>query len=375
MAGDQRPCCLVTREVSEYRRRPFTLLAEAEGLEVLAFGQGDEQIGKLAVRGTSERGAARLAGSGRYRAVICGLGGRVALPGSYRAARRARVPFILWASVWEHPRSLAHLLSYLPTRRLYKRADAVVTYGSHVSEYVAAARGRDNLFEAPQAVSAELFGAPVSDEEIAAARSRAGADGDEPLLLFVGRLVPEKGLRVLLAALAALPAPDQPSGPGPRLAVVGDGPLRSEIEAAGGPKGHGIKVSALGPVPRAELPPLYAAADALVLPSVPTATFREPWGLVANEAMLQGTPVIATDAVGAAAGGLVRAGRNGLVVPPRDVPALAGAIATLLGEPELRDRLGAAARSDVATFSEEAWAAGFSKALAAVGAGYEASGD
>ena len=349
-----RPCCLVTGEVTDYRRRPFALLAEAEGLEVLAFGQGDERIGALTVRGTSQRGAARLAGSGRYRAVICGLGGRVALPGSYRAARRAGIPFVLWASIWAHPRTPAHALSYLPTRRLYRRADAVVTYGPHVSDHVAAARGRDNLFEAPQAVSAELFGRPIDPAARAQARADAGVEESEPLLLFVGRLEREKGVRVLLEAFAQ-------TGEG-RLAVVGEGPLRGEVERAG------ARVRALGRVHREELPALYAAADALVLPSIPTATFREPWGLVANEAMLQATPVIATDAVGAAAGGLVSHGRNGLVVPAGESAALAGAIGTLLGDPGLRERLGVAARADVADFSEEAWATGVSRALAAVGA-------
>ena len=61
--------------------------------------------------------------------MIAGLGGRVALPASYLAARRAGIPFVLWASLWAHPRTPAHALSWLPTRQLYRRADAVVTYG------------------------------------------------------------------------------------------------------------------------------------------------------------------------------------------------------------------------------------------------------
>jgi glycosyltransferase involved in cell wall biosynthesis len=120
-------------------------------------------------------------------------------------------------------------------------------------------------------------------------------------------------------------------------------------------------------VPREELPKLYAAADALVLPSVPTATFREPWGLVVNEAMQQGTPAIASDAVGAVAGGLVRDGRNGLVVPAGDADALAVRIRALAMNPQLRERLGEAAREDVQAYSEQAWVDGMRRALAAVG--------
>jgi glycosyltransferase involved in cell wall biosynthesis len=131
--------------------------------------------------------------------------------------------------------------------------------------------------------------------------------------------------------------------------------------------GFGGAVVALGRASAAELRNFYAAADVLVLPSVPTATFREPWGLVVNEAFNQGLPVIATDAVGAAAGGLVRDCRNGLVVEAGSARALAQAMRTLALDPGLRARLGAAAREDVAPYTYEAWAEGFSAALASLG--------
>jgi glycosyltransferase involved in cell wall biosynthesis len=82
--------------------------------------------------------------------------------------------------------------------------------------------------------------------------------------------------------------------------------------------------------------------------------------------MSRGIPVIASDAVGAAAGGLVREGRNGLVVPAGDAAALARAISRLHGDPDLRARMGAAARADVAPYTPAAWAAGVSAALASV---------
>jgi glycosyltransferase involved in cell wall biosynthesis len=350
-----KPVALVTGEVSPYRREPFRLLAEAEDVEVIAFRDEGEPVPGLTVRRASEAGAARLVGSGRYRAAICGLGGRVALPASFAATRRAGIPFVLWASLWAHPRTPAHALSWLPTRMLYRRADAVVTYGRHVSGYLEGIRGtRGNVFEAPQAVSAEHFAAPVDAHRRAAARRRAGAGPDDFLLLFAGRLEREKGVGVLVDAWRRAGL-----GPAATLAFAGVGPLR--------PTGHGVRL--LGRVDRDELPALYAAADALVLPSIPTATFLEPWGLVVNEAMHQGTPVIASDAVGAAAGGLVRDGRNGLLVPAGDAGALATRIRALALNPDLRERLGAAAREDVAEFSEAAWVAGMRRALQAVGAG------
>jgi glycosyltransferase involved in cell wall biosynthesis len=127
-------------------------------------------------------------------------------------------------------------------------------------------------------------------------------------------------------------------------------------------------VRVLGRIARNELPPLYSAADVLVLPSIATATFREPWGLVCNEAMHQGTPVIASDAVGAAAGGLVLDGRTGLVFAAGDADALAARITALAGAPELRARLGEQARETVAGYTPERWAEGMSRALASVGA-------
>jgi glycosyltransferase involved in cell wall biosynthesis len=79
--------------------------------------------------------------------------------------------------------------------------------------------------------------------------------------------------------------------------------------------------------------------------------------------MNQHLPVIATDAVGAAAGGLVRHERNGLVVRAGDHDALAAALRTLHDDPGLRARLGANAARDVAPYTQAAWADGFAEAL------------
>jgi glycosyltransferase involved in cell wall biosynthesis len=339
-----KPVALVTGIVSDHRVEPFRILAEREDVDVLSWEDPPRY---------SQLEAARLAGSGRYRAVIGGLAGRLALPATYLAARRARVPFVLWASLWEHPRTLAHAVSFLPMRTIYRRADAVVTYGPHVTRYVERFRQKGDIFEAPQAVDPAVFGRPVGDAERAAARERMGASNAGFLALFVGRLVPEKGIDTLLQAWQQASLPD-----GSALAFAGVGPLTPS----------GPNVRALGLIARDDLPPLYSAADVLVLPSVATATFREPWGLVSNEAMQQGTPVIASDAVGAAAGGLVVDGRTGMVVPAGDADALAARLTTLANAPELRARLGEQAHAKVSEYTPERWADGMSRALAAVGA-------
>jgi glycosyltransferase involved in cell wall biosynthesis len=344
-----KPVALVTGAVSPYRREPFRLLAEAEDVEVIAWEDAGEPVPGLIVHPTGQAGAARLVASRRYRAVIAGLGGRVALPATYAEARRARIPFVLWASIWSHPRTAAHALSLLPTRFVYRRADAVVTYGPHVTRHVQRHRRRGNVFEAPQAVSAQVFGRPIAAGERAHWREEAGVGEDGFLALFVGRLEREKGVAVLTEAWRRADLE------GAVLGVAGAG---SESP----PGTH------LGHVAQADLPALYAAADVLVLPSIRTATFTEPWGLVVNEAMHQGTPVIATDAVGAAAGGLVRHERNGLIVPAGDPANLAAALTQVATDTTLRERLGEAAREDVQAYTEEAWVAGMRRALAAVGA-------
>ncbi len=364
MSADPRPACLLTGIVSPYRREPFRLLNEAQNVEVIAHKHAGPPIPGLTVHRTSEAGAVRLAASGRYRAVIAGLDGRIALPGAYAAARARRIPFVLWATIWAHPRTPAHALSFLPTRHLYRAADVVATYGPHVSRYVERYRGSDGgVVIAPQAVDVDHFGAPVAEAERDAARKRTVGDA-ELLVLYVGRLVGEKGIETLIEAWRRADL-----GAGARLALAGEGPLEQHI-ADSLPE-----ASLLGQVGPDALPALYAAADVLVLPSIHTASFREPWGLVVNESMLQRTPVVASDAVGAAAGGLVRDGRNGFVVPAGDPDALATRLRALAADNELRTKLGGTARADASAYTPAAWAAGMGQALAAAGVECGSSGN
>ena len=152
-----------------------------------------------------------------------------------------------------------------------------------------------------------------------------GEPDDPAHVLFVGRLSPEKGVLELVEACGGLP-----------LVVIGDGPLRARVPGA------------VGFVPPDELGPYYERASVVAAPSL-----REGYGIAVREAMAWGRPVVAS-----AVGGLVDAvedGVTGLLVPPGDVAALREAIERLLGDAELRERLGAAARERAAQrFSLEA---------------------
>jgi len=107
----------------------------------------------------------------------------------------------------------------------------------------------------------------------------------------------------------------------------------------------------------------YAMAWVYVLPSITLPQGRELWGLVVNEAFNQGLPVIASDAVGAAAGGMVQDGKTGLVVPERSSAALVGAINRILDDEPLRARMSSAARQMVAEWDNERMTEGFRRAV------------
>jgi glycosyltransferase involved in cell wall biosynthesis len=349
-----KPVLFVTGDVPAYRAGALERLHEREDIEIALFGGGAAHGGEplartLAVphRPVRPSRLERLAASGRYRAVVCSTSGRLAPLAAWTGARRARVPLIVWASLWAHPLSVAHAFTYLPLRRLYRSADAVVTYGEHVSSYVRA-RGARNVHVAAQSVDNDFWRQPVPSPDYA----RWPADV-ECRFLFVGRPAREKGVAELARAWHQAGVAQRAS-----LLLVGV----SDLGAA--PEG----VVCAGRADALALRSIYAAADVLVLPSVRTRTFREPWGLVINEAMNQSVAVIASDAVGAAAGGLVRDGESGLVVPAGDASALARALQRLAGDAALRARLSEVAARDVEDYSYDAWAEGFSRALRSVGA-------
>ena len=335
-----KPVLFVTNLVAPDRVGAFRALHERVGIELALFGgrshhatAGVPEPG-VPAREVPQSGVLALAASGAYRAVVCGTAGRVALPAAWTGARRAGVPFVLWSALWAHPRSAAHVAGALLLRAIYRDADAVVAYGPHVASF-ARRNGARRVVVAPQAVDGSFWSAPPSGPEW-----RRGADF---AAVFVGRDEPGKGLDVLLAAWSRVRL-ERPSAV---LALVGV---------------HG-RPGAVGPQPPASVRNFLATADVVVVPSRRTSTFREPWGLVVNEAMHAGTPVIATDQVGAAAGGLLRNGRNGLVVPADDPAALAAALRLLRDDEGLRERLAGAAREDVAPYTFAAWADGFAQVL------------
>ena len=141
------------------------------------------------------------------------------------------------------------------------------------------------------------------------------------------------------------------------LVFAGDGPLRKDIEQRALALGISGRVRFLGFMNQSELPSVYCSSDLLVLPS-----HYEPFGLVVNEAMLCGCPVAVSDRVGAKYD-LVRHNVNGFVFPATNVEALAVVLREFFSDSEMRDRMSAAARQRMETWSPREYINGLVEAV------------
>jgi glycosyltransferase involved in cell wall biosynthesis len=350
---------LVTNVCTHYRRPLFAELGRRVDLDVFLTSRGKEWYTLREYRTdgahVTGRGLLRALARGRHDAIVANLAGRVAPLVSYAVARLTRKRFVLWVGIWAHPGGFFHRLSRPLVRHLYRRADAVVCYGPHVAEFVRRESGRtENVLCTRQAVDDARFRQPVAPARLAQLRTELGS----PLVTFVGRFEEDKGLEYLLRASAAV-AHDH------CIILIGKGPLEAELRTLAAELGIADRVRFPGYVAQDDLPAYLQASDVVVLPSVTTPRFCEPWGLILNEAMAAGAVVVATTAVGAAAGGLVVDGQTGLVVPQRNAIALAGALDRLLADNAFRKELARRGSEHVRAWSFEAAADVFAEAVAA----------
>jgi len=239
-----------------------------------------------------------------------------------------RIPFAIWFhSDVVRPR-LQYRLFYAPLARpTYDRAQRfVVSSPALASASTALARYAGKTSIIPFGIDPSAWTAD------AATRSRADATRaaiNRPIVFFLGRLVPYKGVDVLIKAAAPLNV---------HVVVAGDGPMRSEWMAEAAISKGRAAIEFPGSLSDDEAKAWMHAADLLVLPSV---TRAEAFGVVQLEAMASGTPVISTN-VPSGVPWVNRHGETGLVVTPGDAQALRGALETLLADAPLRSRLGAA---------------------------------
>jgi glycosyltransferase involved in cell wall biosynthesis len=232
-----------------------------------------------------------------------------------RAARRAGVPAVVMVGG-----SDVLLLTREPSRRrcilrVLRDADAVVTTSADLrAKLLDFGIDPGKVHVVHRGVDRDRFHPGDRGE----ARRRLGLPAEGRVLLSVGRLVPVKGLDVLLAACARL----RDAGLAFRLNILGDGPLRGALQAQAAALGLAGAVTFAGAVRHEELPDWYRAADMVVL-----ASRSEGIPNVLREALACGTPFVASRV-----GGIpeLAAGSGNRLVPPEDAPALAAALAESL---------------------------------------------
>ena len=291
----------------------------------------------LPVRPVARRAAALLAGHG-CDTVLFGAAAPLGLlaPG-LRAAGARRIVGIThgheagWAAL-PGARSLL--------RRIGEHTDALTYLGEYFRVRLARAL-------TPQAAARLVRLAPGVDTTVfrtgpggEAVRARLGLAG-RPVVLCVSRLVPRKGQDTLIRAWPrVLAARAAAGGQEPVLLIVGDGPYRKDLGRLAGHLGVTGSVRFTGPVPEADLPGYYAAADIFAMPC---RTRRggldvEGLGIVYLEASAAGLPVIGGDSGGAP--DAIEPGESGYVVPGRDLDALVGRLTALLADPAAAAAMG-----------------------------------
>lgn len=269
------------------------------------------------------------------------------------SARRLGIPaFVRGDSNLAVPHGRLKLAVKSVAMPIFLRLYAAALYvGERSREFYRAYRYPEHrLFFSPHCVDTQWFAARSSPDERKRMRAELDLAPEMRAILFAGKLVDRKRPIDAVRALALLRA----GGRDVALLVAGSGELEDEVRRLAGE--NGVPCHMLGFCNQTQMPPVYAAADALVLPS----NGEETWGLVANEALACGTPVIVSDACGCAPD-LAEDGSAGRVFRTGDVDDLARAIASLLDDPP-----GAAAiraRSDA--YSLASAAAGVMEAMRA----------
>ena len=242
-----------------------------------------------------------------------------------------------WASaqsgplvVWFHSEVIRpqwkYRLLYRPfLRRVLRRASRIVVSSPTLAEHAAELRDfREKCVVIPFGIDTDRLRRTPEVDRMA---GQIDARYPGPKVLFVGRLVPYKGLDLLLESAHRIPA---------TILIAGDGPLAEPLKAQAAAAGLGPRVQFLGHLTDKEIVANFHACDVFVLPSV---TRAETFGVVQLEAMACGKPVVSTN-LPTGVPWVNRHMETGLVVPPGDGEALAAALTTLVSDPAWSRRMG-----------------------------------
>jgi glycosyltransferase involved in cell wall biosynthesis len=369
----------ITNICPHYRVKTFELLAREYPIDFLFFSDGSEKYW-LKEHGVSagnfnheylpgikigntmvSLALARNLWMEDYSIFLVGFSGKFSMPLTFLVSRLKHKPIILWTGIWMRLETRLHRLLFPITRLVYTHADAVVVYGEHIKRYLISEGVKpDRIFTTTHATDNDLYNQDISPDKKAQFLEAHHLPQDKQIFLFIGRLEDGKGLNYLIQAYHSLDLPQT------ALVLVGIGTQSQQIKELAAAGKNAAQIHFIGYVPNQETPVLYSLSRALLLPSITTTDFKEPWGLVVNEAFNQGIPAITTTAVGAAAGGLVIDGETGLVVPERDAPALAQAIFRMATDEQAFQSMSRNAREKIKTWDNHSMVDGFCKAIEAV---------
>jgi glycosyltransferase involved in cell wall biosynthesis len=284
-------------------------------------------------------------------AIACGGYNYLASWQALRWAKRNHVRFLLWCESTANDDRAGHRMVESLKKNFFDKCDGCIVPGTAAGEYARQMEvSPEHIFIAPNAVDNDLFASRADDARRNAPRVRAELDLPARYFLFAGRLVKSKGVFELLEAYGSL---NENLRSQCGLVFAGDGPLRSELESIAKSICPGI-IRFAGFVHREELASYYGLADCLVFP-----TQSDPWGLVVNEAMACGLPVICGQSAGCAAD-LVKS--NGRVIDPRNVGQLAHAMEELATDADLRREMSRASLKIIRNYSPEICAARIAQA-------------
>ena len=379
VAGDvmSRRIVILTEIISPYRIPVFNALAQQEGLalHVIFLAETDTAQRQWRVYKDEMRFSYQVLPSWRWRmgtrnvlwnrglrsalnranpeAIICGGYNYFASWNALFWARSHKVKFILWSESNRHDARGGYAWVEWLKAYFLEHCNSFVVPGQASLEYLQSLGvARESIVVAPDAVDNCWFQEQAENIRARDPEFRQKLRLPDRFVLFAGRLIPEKGVFDLLEAYAKLDA-EVRSKVG--LVFAGDGISRTELERRAKVISPGT-ICFPGFAHRENLAGFYAYAEALILP-----THSDPWGLVVNEAMACGLPIIVSSVAGCAPD-LVEDGGNGYVVPPRDSVRLRAAIDSLVRNPELRQKMAARSLERIRKHSPETCALGLAAA-------------
>jgi glycosyltransferase involved in cell wall biosynthesis len=287
-----------------------------------------------------------------YDVVIAGGYASFATQISFFLCKARNIPFMLWSGSTINEPSLLRKISLPLVKFIIRHSDAFIAYGTRAKEYLEyLGASSEKVFIAYNTVDTDFFMQRCSQlkAQKSELKDKIGIK-TKKVVLYVGQLIERKNVKTLIEAYSKLKDKLDVA-----LLIVGDGPQKNEL------KNLCIEdnindVFFVGFKQREELPQYYAMSDLFVLPPL-----QEVWGLVLNEAMACGLPVIATSSVGASKD-LIIDGQNGFIVPPKNTQYLYNALKNIL-DSGAGPKMGICSKKIIEKFSIQNSASSFVKTV------------